>query len=91
MKSLREFLVLSLALAALAGALPSFCTTSPHFGTAIITSYAVSVIWGLVVAYGLLSIGRRALWLLLGFPLSLLWPFIMLWLSLACTLRKDCI
>ena len=91
MRSLRGLLFLSLGLAGFAFVFPGFYNPSPHLGTAVNASYMMSGIWGLLVLYGFLRIGRRAGWLLMGVPLSLAWPALTLWLYFACKVSKDCI
>jgi hypothetical protein len=89
--SLKRLLWSSLIVAGFAFGLPCFYTTSPHFGAIVRLSYIVSGIWALLVVYSWLNNGRKAAWLLIGLPLSLVWPTVMLWLDMACRFSRDCI
>ena len=81
----------SLPFAVFASVLPSSFRTSPHLTSAIAVSYMASGVWGAVVAFAFVQLGRRAAWLLAGAPFALLWPAVMFWLKFACDVLRDCI
>lgn len=91
MPSLRVLLGMSLTTAAIAFVCPLPYRGLPQLGTALTVGFLVSAAWILQVLYAWFKIGRRASWLLLGLPLSFLWPLVSLWVYLACRLGHDCI
>ena len=52
---------------------------------------ALSVAWIVIAAIGLVSYGRRGLWLLLGAPLGLLPILAYLWLFFGCIFFGQCL
>jgi len=91
MPSLKVLVGVSLTMAVIAFAYPWFYVGSPKYRTALLVSYFVSVAWSSLVTVALFKIGRRALWLLLGAPLSFLWPLLWTWVYCACHFAHDCI
>jgi len=91
MNSFRRLLVLSIALAAFACAIPFPWLESPSLGLAFAGSFCASILWGVVLLYGFRLFGRRGAWLLVGLPLCLLWPALDLITWASCQFLKDCI
>ena len=72
----------------LAIALSAF--SGPWLGTIhrdylIYLSFLLTIVWGLLLAAGILKFRSRGLWLLIGLPLVAYWPVQFFWLwGLAC-------
>lgn len=47
-------------------------------------------IWGSVLVFALARHGKRGLWLLIGAPFVLFWPFSLCWIVLVCTFGPEC-
>ena len=69
-KNFRAFFLASLALAIMAFAAPWLTS----FKTAIL----LALLWGLVVLLGLFRFRKRGLWFLVGTPLAVYWPIVIL-------------
>ncbi len=88
----RLILVLgSLAISGITCLYPFLHRHSADFQPALYRSYWISGLWALMCGLVLMRFGRKALWILVGLPLCLFWPFIMVGLYTACELGIDCL
>ena len=81
---LTRWLAASLLLAAAAAFTPwAFTTAGAPLG------FMLSLAWVAVVVAGFFVLRRRGLWLLLGAPLALLWPAVVIGLVVTCAVRPS--
>jgi hypothetical protein len=81
-------LIASLVLAVIASDLtyhtPHFWFWRTNYVHQVFKVFLPALVWLLMVAAGLIAHGRRGLWLLLGSPFALYWPYMFLRLDFEC-------
>jgi hypothetical protein len=77
-------LVLSLAVAVLGAVLPFAYKYEPGLTTSWIASVCLALFWLILVVVGLLKFKKRGLWLLIGAPIALFFPFSLVMMLWAC-------
>ena len=94
MRSFRALLTWSAVLAGLSNFIPillTFLLRGRNFGLALLAGSFCSILWIAVVIYALKTLGRRGLWLLLGLPLGMSSPLLVLLIWASCRFGHDCI
>jgi hypothetical protein len=82
-KDFRASLVLSLVISVMAFVSP-WLLRDVGFTASLKVSVLCAAVWGAVVLFTLIRFRNRALWLLLGAPPALYWPFVFVWLAWNC-------
>jgi hypothetical protein len=76
--------VLSLAVAVLGAVLPWANKYEPGLTNSWIASVFLALFWLIIVIVGLVKYKRRGLWLLIGTPIALYFPFALVMMLWAC-------
>jgi hypothetical protein len=82
---LQPLLVLSVAVAILSAVLPLSFHYEPNLTRSWITSVGLALFWLILVVIGLVKFKKRGLWLLIGAPAALFFPFVLVMMFWACT------
>ena len=80
MGRIQPLLITSIVVAGVGGFGPFVFQSDP----ALWLSLGLSVVWVSLVTYGIFRHTKRGLWLLIGLPFALYWPFAVVMLNWAC-------
>jgi general stress protein CsbA len=81
---LGPLLVLSVAVAVLGAVLPFAAQYEPGLTRSWIASVCLVLFWLILVVVGLVKFKKRGLWLLIGAPIALFFPFALVTMFWAC-------
>lgn len=86
MRTITLLLIISLIVAIAGCAQPSFFPWPDDGIRMAIRTFAPAAVWAVLFAVGLITHGRRGLWLLVGAPFALFWPAVWTMYVAGCTL-----
>ena len=85
--ALKEFatsLFIALMACFLPRLVPSAWDRVTHINVGLLTSLAIGMIWAVFLVRALIRHGKKGLWLFVGLPLVLYWPFVLFMLGWSC-------
>jgi hypothetical protein len=90
LSSLQSVLIFNFVLAVLSCAIP-FIMGNGRSDIGIPISWLLSACWFASAIHAFAKFTKRGLWVMLGFPLAVVWPYITFALAYSCAVHRDCI